>query len=137
MPRIALFASSSRLVSLSLLLMISVKLVAAAPIIDIPKTTFDCGTVVQGKTTKLHASFLVRNSGKVPLHITSVRPACGCTVATFDSLIAPGKTGEVTADVNISNFRTGPFTRTLALKSDAGDTAGIPLVIKGVIEPGR
>lgn len=53
------------------------------------------GKIKEGQT--LNISFRFRNTGKVPLIIESVQPACGCTVADYPKKpIPPGAEGEIT-----------------------------------------
>src|SRR5215212_7313140 len=51
------------------------------------------GRITEGQ--KLAVSFRFKNTGKNPLVIESVHPACGCTVADYPKEpIAPGGEGE-------------------------------------------
>ena len=59
----------------------------AAPKIEADKTTLDCGTVVEGQGDQIDAYFTIRNTGDAPLRIENVRPGCGCTVVTFDTVV--------------------------------------------------
>jgi hypothetical protein len=54
---------------------------------------FDGGDFNKGD--KVTHDFVVSNEGTAPLIITDVRPACGCTVASFDKEIAPGAQGKI------------------------------------------
>src|ERR1700742_5158696 len=69
------------------------KAVAVEPVADV-------GSVAQGDNVK--HDFVIQNDGAAPLEISKVQPACGCTVASFDKLIAPGKTGIVHLVVDTS-----------------------------------
>src|SRR5437870_3299398 len=77
------------------------KAVAAEPIKDM-------GVVPKGE--KVTHDFLIKNDGTVPLEITEVRPACGCTVADFDKKIAPGQSGKVHVVVDTETF-AGPIAK--------------------------
>lgn len=50
-------------------------------VVDEP--TFDFGTVPQG--TIVEHTFLLRNTGKLPIEIRQIHPACGCTTAALGS----------------------------------------------------
>lgn len=101
------------------------KLVAAEPIKDVGKVA---------KSEKVEVAFVLRNDGNAPLTITDVRPTCGCTVARFDSTIAPGKTGEVHAAVDTADFN-GPIAKTLTVLSNDPATPRLTLTIKAEVEP--
>ena len=53
----------------------------------------DAGTVAKGE--KIKTTFEIKNEGDQTLEITDVRPSCGCTIATYDKTVAPGKVGKV------------------------------------------
>ncbi|UCG32116.1 MAG: redoxin domain-containing protein [Phycisphaerales bacterium] len=64
------------------------------PRIKIDKPVYDFGEV--WVTPTLDAVFEVRNVGTEPLHITNVKPACGCTLkGEYDKEIAPGGVGKI------------------------------------------
>lgn len=55
------------------------------------------GTIKQGELMKLEYRF--KNTGSKPLVITSVRPACGCTVADYPKQpLSPGQEGVIKAE---------------------------------------
>lgn len=78
--------------------------------------------------------FEIRNEGTAPLELTEVRPACGCTVAEYDKVIAPGATGKVHAEVKTDNF-AGPISKSIAVFTNDPDNAKIQLVVKAKIKP--
>ena len=98
----------------SAMILLSALAVFASPKIVIEKTSFQCGSVVEGKTEKLKAQFIVKNSGDAVLKINA-RPGCGCTVVKYDSIIAPGKTSVIESEVNIKGYHSGPITKALKL----------------------
>jgi thiol-disulfide isomerase/thioredoxin len=64
------------------------------PRIQIDKPVYDFGEV--WVTPTLDAVFEVRNVGTEPLHITKVKPACGCTLkGEYDKEISPGGVGKI------------------------------------------
>lgn len=100
------------------------------PTIDIVEKVKDYGIVSKGE--KLHAEFVVRNTGQAPLEITQVRPTCGCTVADFDRTIAPGTTGKITAEVDTAAF-SGPIAKAVLVFSNDPATPQLNLVIKAEV----
>jgi hypothetical protein len=104
----------------------------AQPRIFIEQRTFDFGTVPEGNKGLPH-TFSVANKGNEPLKISSVRTSCGCTVAKFDSVIAPGKVGNVSAEFNTSGF-TGHQEKVITVYSNDPDSAQIQLRLKTFIK---
>jgi Protein of unknown function (DUF1573) len=68
------------------------------PRVEIAQMHLETGTVDPG--TKVPFDFVVRNTGSAPLEILNVKPFCGCVVAAFDHVIAPGGTGAIHAVLN-------------------------------------
>ncbi|HVT16044.1 MAG TPA: DUF1573 domain-containing protein [Thermoanaerobaculia bacterium] len=101
------------------------KAVAIQPIKDV-------GIVAKGD--KITADFEIRNDGNAPLEITDVKPGCGCTVASFDKSIAPGKTGKVHAVVDTAAFN-GAIAKGVAVLTNDKATPKIDLTVKARIEP--
>lgn len=63
----------------------------------------DFGNVKKGQ--KVQHIYEITNTGKVPLIISNVRPACGCTAPDYTKEpIAPGKKGKVTLSFDSSSF---------------------------------
>jgi hypothetical protein len=119
----------------ALLLTAGLATVAAAPELKIDKSTFSAGTVTEGKDAKVRAVFKLTNTGNEPLRITSVRPGCGCTVVKYDSVIAPGKTGVIEPEVNITGFRSGLMNRDVTVTSNAANSPTVKLIIEANIIP--
>jgi hypothetical protein len=78
----------------SAIVLLSASAMFASPKIVIDKTSYQCGPVIEGKTEKLKAEFIVKNAGDAVLKINA-RPGCGCTVVKYDSLVQPGKTSTI------------------------------------------
>lgn len=76
------------------------------------------GNVAEGPTADY--TFTFRNTGKEPIILQKVQPACGCTAADYSKEpILPGKEGYVKASYNTQG-RPGPFTKTISVLSNAG-----------------
>jgi hypothetical protein len=103
--------------------------------IEFDKTTFDCGTVVDGSKEKLYASFIATNIGNAPLKIENVRPSCYCTVVNFDTLVMPGKSSKIEAVVTITSYHSGSISKPITVTSNAVNTPVKQLVIKANIQP--
>jgi hypothetical protein len=115
------------------LVALPVSALLAAPMIAFDTLTFNCGTIIEGKTDKLLASFTVKNIGDQDLRLTNVRPGCGCTVVKFDSLIKPGSVARIEAQVNIKNAHSGPLSKGITVTSNAGNLASVQLTIQATI----
>src|ERR1019366_10813770 len=61
---------------------------ASGPKLVVPESKKDVGPVPKGEPIK-HV-FILRNTGHADLHVTDVKPSCGCTVPEFDKVIKPG-----------------------------------------------
>jgi len=99
----------------------------------VDKTDHDFGTVKKDGGT-VDAVFTIKNNKKVPVLISNVRPACGCTAPDWTKEpIEPGKTGTVTAIYSPSG--SGPFTKSVSIIITEGDkTETIVVRIKGTVE---
>lgn len=64
---------------------------------------FDFGKIEKGKTVE--HTYEILNTGNNPLIISSVNPACGCTIPEYThEPILPGKKGKITLNFNSANF---------------------------------
>jgi len=83
-------------------------------------------------------TFTFTNTGSAPLVLTEVRALCGCTVTKYsEEPITPNKQGWVTVTYN-PNGRPGRFSKSIIIKSNAGNGTTHKLTISGeVIAGGR
>lgn len=102
------------------------------PKLVIDEKVIDLGEIPQGVVKDV--VFTLRNEGGTTLHVRSVRPSCGCTVAEFDEVIEPGSTGEVRAKLDTSNFKTA-ISKSIHVMSDDPMNPTMTLVIKAVVQP--
>lgn len=105
-------------------------IVFGGPKIEFDTKTYDCGTVWEGKTDKINAVFIVKNTGDSILKLESVRPGCGCTVVKFDSTIQPGSSSKIESEVNIKGYRAGPVSKGITVTSNATNDKTARLTIK-------
>ena len=92
----------------------------------------DVGTVARGE--KVEHSFVLRNEGDSVLTVREVKPACGCTVASYDASIAAGASGKITTVLSTEVF-DGPIAKTVTVFTNDANNPRIELVIKAVIQP--
>ena len=92
----------------------------------------DAGSVAKGD--KISQDFAIRNDGNAPLQITDVRPACGCTVASYDKTIAPGKLGAVHVVVDTATFN-GPVSKGVTVMTNDAANPQIELTVRAKVDP--
>ncbi len=98
------------------------------PIIESPKVRQDFGEVYE--RPKFEYSFVVKNRGKADLVISEVKPGCGCTVANFDKVIAPGQEGKIELVLDGTRVH-GEFVKTAQVLSNDPDHPELTLTIAG------
>ena len=87
------------------------------PVIVVDEPAFHFGRVESGGT--VDHEFKIRNSGRSPLLITSVRPTCGCTLAEMSSgEILPGESASLKVQLNLHNLH-GPQNKPIIVHSNA------------------
>lgn len=99
------------------------KAVAVEPIKDV-------GFVTKGEMAS--NEFVIRNDGDAPLELREVRAACGCTVADYDKVIAPGKTGKVRVTVDTKSFN-GPTAKGVTVYTNDPAAPTIELTVRADI----
>lgn len=68
-------------------------------VITFKEKSVDFGDIVQG--AKVEHTFILTNSGTVPLVISNVAATCGCTVPSWPKEpVAPGKSAEIKVSFN-------------------------------------
>ena len=105
---------------------------AGKPKAVVAEPVHEAGTVPTGQTV-VH-DFVIENQGDAPLEITGVYPACGCTVAQFDRVIAPGAEGKVHAVLDTSTF-AGPIAKGITVLTNDADKPRFELTVKAQVEP--
>lgn len=109
----------------------AVPALAAAP--KGPKIVFEQTEIVypnakEGQT--LAAQFTFTNQGGQNIIVDSVTPSCGCTVAKFDKVVAPGQKGVINLDLDTSGI-TGAFRKTAVVASNDPSNPFVTLVMMG------
>jgi hypothetical protein len=103
-----------------------------APRLTIVEPVKDYGTVPKGD--KLDWGFEIKNTGDSDLEILSAKPGCGCTVADFDKVIKPGKSGKVTAHVDTTAF-AGPIAKSVTIETNDPVSRTAQLTIHAIVKP--
>jgi hypothetical protein len=89
------------------------------------------GTVAQGEV--LEIEYVIVNPGDQTLQL-SVRPTCGCTVASFDREIQARGRGHIVAKVDTSRFE-GTISKSLLVSSNDPERPSLRLVVTAEVEP--
>src|SRR5512140_1343392 len=124
---------SSRLIAplLLALLALPARSAGAASHIVVPEAAWSAGAVAKGQVIR-HV-FVVRNDGATDLHITEVRPSCGCTTAEYDRVIGPGQQGRVTLVVETKGFQ-GSISKNALVLSDDPVAPQITLMVSATVK---
>ena len=127
----------SSLITIALaVLMLTVTLAAqsasATPLAVPVEPVKDFEIVPRGEIIR-HA-FEIRNDGDVPLEVTDVKPACGCTVAKYDKTIAPGEIGRVNVKLKTESF-SGPIDKKVSVFTNDPENPKLQLSVKANVKP--
>jgi hypothetical protein len=97
-------------------------------IISFAETTHDYGTIKKDSDGTFVFTF--KNTGNIPLVLSTVQASCGCTTPTWtQEPVAPGKSGEISVKYNTANI--GGFVKTITVNSNA---PVVVLTIKGAVQ---
>jgi hypothetical protein len=102
------------------------------PKFEFSSESYDFGKIKQGEKVKF--SFKFKNTGAIPLIISSASASCGCTVPSYpEDPIAPG--AEAVIDVEFdSNGKLGMQTKTVTLVANTIPNTKV-LYLRGEILP--
>lgn len=102
------------------------------PKIEFKSETVDYGTIENGADG--NREFVFTNTGNAPLIITRAKGSCGCTVPTapLNKPIAPGESSVI--KVHYDTKRTGGFSKSVTLTSNAVNAPTKVIRIKGVVK---
>ena len=102
----------------------------AAPGFHVDAREIHLGDVIRGESSD--GVFTIHNRGDAPLHLTRVKPACGCTLADYDEFIAPGESGEIRVTVHTKALN-GEVARAIAVDTNDPNQARLNLSIRVVV----
>jgi len=128
-------SNRTRPVILTLLALVAAARLAAAagaaPKVVIPAPVWNAGHVARGE--RLATDFVIRNEGDAVLELLEVKPACGCTVASFDAKIAPGGEGKVHAELDTTGF-LGAIAKGITVLTNDPANPRLQLTIQAEVE---
>jgi len=105
---------------------------APAPKLVLVEEKKDVGMVPKGEV--VHATFILRNEGKADLHVTDVKPSCGCTAPEYDKTIKPGGEGKVVLNVDTKTFQ-GPISKSALILTDDPEKPQITVFVMANVKP--
>ncbi|MCC8134306.1 MAG: DUF1573 domain-containing protein [Tannerellaceae bacterium] len=101
-------------------------------VIFVKESTHDFGEIMESNGPVSH-TFVVENTGDMPLVITRVVASCGCTTPEWTKEpIAPGKSGNIAVTFDPKG-RPGPFSKTISVYSN-GKSGSYILTIRGDVK---
>lgn len=81
------------------------------------EAVYDAGTVAKGEIVK--AKIALKNVGEYPLVIANVKPACSCTVPSYDAdPVAPGETAYINAEVDTDKTGKGIINKPITITAN-------------------
>jgi len=102
------------------------------PRIFCEEPNFDFGMVDNQNT--IEHTYVFKNIGDTTLEISSVRPACGCTVADMsEKIIPPGGESRLTARLSLQG-RTGPQSKAITINSNDPENPQYRVNLSGTIQ---
>ncbi|MFW5959824.1 MAG: DUF1573 domain-containing protein [Chitinivibrionales bacterium] len=106
----------------------------AGPKITIDKKKVDKGIINEAEAKTVNHTFKITNTGNEVLRIDKVRPGCGCTVADYDSEIAPGETGQLSQKTSVSQLHGSSFKKSINIYSNADNEKQTRVTVYGKIQ---
>jgi hypothetical protein len=97
-----------------------------------PGALFNGGISPPG--SRVAHDFVLENTGDTPLSIESVVPGCGCTIASYDNFIPPGRTGKVSVTVDLYREWAGQdYVKVVTVISNDSVSPRLRLGMKGKV----
>lgn len=99
------------------------------PTLQVDQPEFDFGSA-DSQATVEH-TYILKNTGDTTLEISSVRPACGCTVAELtEKMIPPGGESRLTAKLSLRG-RSGRQSKSITINSNDPERPQMQLMLVG------
>ena len=96
-------------------------------------TTADTGEILDQEPATVEFQF--RNVGSGPLHITSIKPSCGCTVPQMEkSVYEPDEVGTIKVQFDPKG-RQGAVSRTIQVFTDSKETPNTTINVRSFVRP--
>ena len=102
-----------------------------SPKVVIEKKIVQVGEILEMQNVE--HTFMIKNAGSAELQITDVKPSCGCSVADFDKVIAPGQEGKVHIKIDGKKIGAGAFDKAFAVKTNDPENEQFNLAVQGTV----
>ncbi|ETR74132.1 MAG: hypothetical protein OMM_00439 [Candidatus Magnetoglobus multicellularis str. Araruama] len=104
----------------------------ALPIIACDAGVFQFSQVLEGTIVK--HTFEIQNRGDAILQILKVKTGCGCSTASYDNEILPGKTGKITLNIDTNGYGGKLYTDIIHVISNDSSTPDFILKASGPVD---
>jgi len=105
---------------------------APAPKLVLVDEKKDVGIVPKGEVVR--ATFVLKNEGKADLHVTDVKPSCGCTAPEYDKTIKAGGEGKVVLNIDTKTFQ-GPISKSALILTDDPEKPQVTVFVMANVKP--
>ena len=114
----------------------TVKVSSTAPLLYLPESMHDFGTVKEGDVVDYTFKFI--NNGKGLLEVSNVSTSCGCTVASISNKkLEPGKDGTLRVELDTKG-KQGKITRNVTIQSnDPTEPNKILIIAANIIQENK
>ena len=102
-----------------------------SPKVLVEPKIFQVGEILEMQN--IEHTFMIKNTGNAELQILGVKPSCGCSVADFDKVVAPGQEGKVHIKIEGKKIGAGPFDKTFAVKTNDPENEQFNLAVQGTV----
>jgi len=102
-----------------------------APKVVVEKKIVQVGEILEMQNVEY--TFMIKNAGNAELQIAAVKPSCGCSVADFDKVVAPGQQGKVHIKIDGKKIGAGPFDKAFAVKTNDPENEQFNLSVQGTV----
>lgn len=102
---------------------------------------YDFGSLSSYQVSPLSHTFVLQNHAQLPMTITEMRPACGCTStplgqkAKMPFTLPPGQQASVRVVLDTTNLPAGPFTKSVWVYIQGQDAPAATLEMTGTVLP--
>ncbi len=104
---------------------------AKAPKAVVEQNTVDFGEILEMQNVE--HTFFIKNAGNAELQILRVKPSCGCSVAEYDKVVAPGQMGKVHIKIDGKKIGAGAFDKGFMVKTNDPANEQFNLSVKGTV----
>lgn len=97
------------------------------------REVYDMGTVAKGEVIKVKIE--LKNTGSYPLVIANVKPACSCTVPSYDkNPVKPGATAVILAEVDTDKTGKGIISKPVNIVANTQPSTTTVIIKAKVID---